>query len=231
MITSTLKRAKKRLTEYSRWHLERHVLKALTKPRYVVALDHTADWEIPKDRLYRGAVCYCAGVGEDIGLELHLIARYGASVFAFDPTPRAKVYLESINYDMDKLRYYEYGLWSKNEVLKFYAPDNPAHVSHSVVQNGNHGKSYFEAPCKTLASIMAELGHRRVELLKMNIEGAEYEVLGNLIEERLRPSVIMLTFEGKGALQKGVEWTYKMRGYGYELVGLNKWVATFVDLS
>src|SRR3546814_9362953 len=52
------------------------------------------------------------------------------------------------------------GLWSEDATLRFYAPRDPTHVSHSIV-NLQETESYFEARCRSIASLMAELGHDR----------------------------------------------------------------------
>ena len=46
-------------------------------------------WIVPTALLREDWICYCGGVGEDITFDLGLIERYGCTVHAFDPTPRA----------------------------------------------------------------------------------------------------------------------------------------------
>ena len=89
-------------------------------------------WIVPTDRLDCDSVCYCAGVGEDVSFDLELIRRFSCTVFAFDPTPRAKAYVERVVGNNSKYRFYDIGLWSSDSRLKFYGPQNPAHVSHSI---------------------------------------------------------------------------------------------------
>ena len=52
-------------------------------------------WITPMHLLNSTSICYCAGVGEDITFDLGLIERFGCHVFAFDPTPRAKIHLKN----------------------------------------------------------------------------------------------------------------------------------------
>jgi hypothetical protein len=88
--------------------------------------------------------------------------------------------------------------------------------------------TYFDAPCKKLSTLMKESGHAHIDLLKMNIEGAEYEVLKSMMADGIRPMVIALTFEGQSAFVDAIRWTARIRKYGYEFAGLNRWAATFV---
>ena len=184
-------------------------------------------WIIPRLKPSPSCICYCAGVGEDIEFELGLIKQFQAKVFAFDPTPRAISFIQRTSPDLSAFTFMPVGLWSSNSVLKFFAPENPQHVSHSVFKVGMRD-AYFDAPCKTLSSLMHELGHTRIDILKMNIEGAEYEVLKNMMADDIHPMVIALTFEGNTAFVDAIRWTKNLRNYGYQLAGLNKWAATFV---
>jgi hypothetical protein len=52
----------------------------------------------------------------------------------------------------------------------------------------------IEAPVYRLSTIMKTLGHSRVDLLKMDIEGAEYGVLADLLVSKIRPQQILVEF-------------------------------------
>ena len=69
-------------------------------------------WVIPITLLARDAICYCAGVGEDISFDLELAKRFKCQVFAFDPTPRAIEHIRQNASDLPRFRFFDYGLWS-----------------------------------------------------------------------------------------------------------------------
>src|SRR5512140_3346052 len=46
-------------------------------------------WTVCPDLLHRESIIYSFGVGEDISFDLGIIQRFGATVHAFDPTPRS----------------------------------------------------------------------------------------------------------------------------------------------
>ncbi|MBC8038607.1 MAG: FkbM family methyltransferase [Rhizobiales bacterium] len=150
-------------------------------------------WIVPTLDISAGAVCYLAGVGEDITFDLALIERFNCSVFAFDPTPRAKLHVHKQAAQRSQFHFFEFGLWDAEEILKFYAPANSEHVSHSVLNLQNSDR-YFEAPCKRLSAIMREMGHSRIQLLKLDIEGAEYRVIDSLVEDRLDIGIICVEY-------------------------------------
>jgi len=74
---------------------------------------------------------------------------------------------------------------------------------------------------------MRELGHDRVDLLKMNIEGAEHVVLESAFHASVRPVVVTLTWEGHHALAKARAWTRHLAGENTMPLDLGK--VTYVD--
>jgi FkbM family methyltransferase len=124
------------------------------------------------------SVIYSFGVGEDISFDLALIERYGVTVHAFDPTPRSIAWVREQRPPAG-FRLHEYGLAAYDGVATFHPPANPDHISHSMLDRAG-GSAPIEVPVRRLATAMAELGHDRIDLLKMDIEGAEYTVLEDI---------------------------------------------------
>jgi FkbM family methyltransferase len=151
-------------------------------------------WIVPSTLLDRNSVCYCAGAGEDITFDLALAERFGCEVHVFDPTPRAIAHVERVAEGNRLIHFQPVGLWDCEAVLKFYAPANPAHVSHSVL-NLQNTDTYFEARCCSLAELMQRNGHDRLDLLKIDIEGAEYRVLQSMLTCRIHPRILCIEFD------------------------------------
>jgi FkbM family methyltransferase len=151
-------------------------------------------WNIPADFLRPDSVCYCVGAGEDISFDFALIERYGCEVHTFDPTPRAIKYVRETASCIPRLRFHPIGLWDNDEVQRFYAPTDPRHVSYSAV-NLQKTNSYFEASCRSLPTIMRDLGHERLDLLKLDIEGAEHRVIASLLAHDISVSVLCVEFD------------------------------------
>ncbi|MFV3410583.1 FkbM family methyltransferase [Bdellovibrio bacteriovorus] len=153
-----------------------------------------AKWVIPKEQLTKASICYCVGCGEDISFDLSLIEVFGCDVYAFDPTPRAIEYANKLAGKNKKYHFYETGLWSHSDTLKFYTPANPENVSHSIV-NLQKTTKYIELKVDRLKSIMDQLGHRHLDLLKIDIEGAEYQVIKSIVEDKLEIKTICVEFD------------------------------------
>lgn len=151
-------------------------------------------WVIPENYINEKSICYCVGCGEDISFDLELIKKYNCEIHAYDPTPRAIAYVKKMTDGNDKYLFHETGLWSSNTTLKFYEPINKEFVSHSAL-NLQQTDGYFEAEVKELKTIMSENQHDHIDYIKLDIEGAEYEVLKNIVKEKLDVHMISVEYD------------------------------------
>jgi FkbM family methyltransferase len=186
-------------------------------------------WIIP-DAMQRSAICYSAGIGEDASFDISVMERYGCSVYAFDPTPRAIEYAHEVAKRYPQFCFRPWGLWSRDETRKFFAPENPAHVSHSIT-NLRGTFDYFEAQCFCISTIMSGFGHTRIDLLKMDIEGAEYDVIASLLGSNLRPLILCIDFDQPMPLGATVRAVTDLKAVGYAVVAMEAWNLTLVHSS
>jgi FkbM family methyltransferase len=127
------------------------------------------------------SVVYSVGVGEDVSFDLSLIARYGVTIHAFDPTPRSIAWVHQRGLPA-QYRFHPWGVAAVDGSLRFHPPSNPAHVSHRAIPAAGAPDRPVDVTGRRLITIAAELGHDRINLLKMDIEGFEYPVLEDLLQ-------------------------------------------------
>lgn len=151
-------------------------------------------WVVPESLLHSDSVCYCVGCGEDISFDLGLIDLFGCEVHGFDPTPRAIAYVAREATNHSKYFFEPVGVWEREETLRFYAPKDPAHVSHSLV-NLQKTDQFIEVPVKSLRALMYSRGHDRLDLLKLDTEGAEYTILNSMLRDCLLPRVLCIEYD------------------------------------
>ena len=149
--------------------------------------------------LVKGRTGLSFGAGEDISFEVSVARKLAATVHIYDPTPRAIEYCRRAISELDaciegQLFIHTYGVWSECKTEKFYAPSDPAHVSHSIL-NMQHTAKYFEAECLTPKEIMNQLKLKEISFVKLNIEGAEYEVVNAMFNAHIKPEVVCITFD------------------------------------
>ena len=120
-----------------------------------------------------------------------LIQRCGSSVYAFEPNPKAFVRLDARVTALPNVQAYEYGLGARDEkqTLTLQGPGSTVYGTSS-----RHETAIVET--RDVAAVLDELGIRHVDLLKLNIEGGEYDVLERLIESGWseRVGVILVQF-------------------------------------
>lgn len=147
---------------------------------------------LPKDFAIEDSVIYSFGIGEDLSFSEVMIDR-GGVVYAFDPTPKAVKFVENHRlFSNPRFHFFPYGLSDKNGKENFYLPAREDWVSASVVLHQYvNDKNTIEVEMKTLRSIMRELDHDHIDILKMDIEGAEFKV----IEDIMNPDSEAIDFQ------------------------------------
>lgn len=183
------------------------------------------DW--PEDLRLPDSIVYSIGVGEDVDVELRLLDMGVKAIWLFDPTPRSIHFMEQLGDRGGRLRFSPVGAWREDAVLQFHAPADPRHVSHTLLgpQGGSGG---FSAEVRTLRALMRERGHDRIDVLKMNVEGAEDAILERAFADGIVPGAIICTWEGRWSLAKAARWTRDLRRRGYRLAGRVDWYFTYV---
>jgi len=178
------------------------------------------EWILPVDCLDGSSICYCVGVGNNASLDFGLVKQFHCSVFSFDPTPAAAAYMEQAEYDRSKLRFLPVGIWDEDTSLRLYMPANNE-VILSVFDLKGTGR-YFVCECQKLSTIMRSLGHTRIDLLKLDIEGAWQQVVRNIVEENISVSMMCVEFDSPTSLVKVSRAIRMLRQLGLELVYFEK---------
>lgn len=177
-------------------------------------------WNVAIDEIPGEPVVYSFGIGEDISFDLALMDhRPAATIHAFDPTPRS---IEWLGHQAlpQAFQAHEFGLAAFDGDVDFFAPRNPTHVSHSILVGATGTGIATKVPVRRLQTIMDELGHARIDVLKMDIEGAEYEVIKDLTTSTIRPPQLFVEFHHRFP-GVGVEMTRtaltQLHGLGYRV--------------
>lgn len=176
---------------------------------------------MPINLLNDRSICYCVGVGIDASFDFALANRFRCRVFSFDPTPKAIDYMEHQQYDHTQLRFLPIGIWDEDTNLRFFAPANLKQTSHSVFDLHGTGK-YFVAECRKLSSIMRELGHKHIDLLKLDIEGGWRRVTRSIIHEHISISILCAEFDSPTSLYRVLQVIRMLKSHGFVLVHREK---------
>jgi FkbM family methyltransferase len=149
-------------------------------------------WPVCPEALPEQPLVYSFGVGEDVSFDLELIRCFHATIHAFDPTPCSVAWIAGQQLPAN-FNFHACGIADKDGVCSFLPPANPAHVSHTMIARQSAAPSR-ELPVKRMRTFMSELQQARVDLLKMDIEGAEYDVIQDLIASGIVVKQLLVEF-------------------------------------
>lgn len=128
---------------------------------------------------------YSFGIGEDLSFSQGILDTFPqARIYAFDPTPKAIRYAENHPLAQDsRFTFLPYGISDTCGTETFYLPQNENYVSGSVVRwDGVNMDNQITVEMRTLSALMEQLGHKRIDILKMDIEGSEFRVIPQILE-------------------------------------------------
>ena len=180
-------------------------------------------WIVPTEmELDENSIIYSGGVGEDMSFDILLQNKYNCNIMLIDPTERAinhykevqeyynnnKMFTGNIQKDyynhisnkkniipnFNKFTYLPIGLWKEETELKFYKQNNKDYVSQSLVEN-MFGNNYDIIQVNSIKNIMLQYNHNQIDLLKLDIEGAEIEVLNKMLDDKIYPKYLLIEFD------------------------------------
>jgi|SRR5438876_3518250 len=189
--------------------------------RILLGNEH-ARWCVCPTRLTPQSIVYSFGVGEEISFDLELIRQFGVRVHAFDPTPRSIQWVRAQAIPPEFV-FHEYGVADFDGTCKFTPPENSAHVSYSMLRKNNALRA-IQVPVHRLTTIMEKLEHDHIDVLKMDIEGAEYGVIADLLSCEISVDQLLIEFHHRWP-EVGVDKTkHAIRGLnetGYRIFNIS----------
>ena len=189
-------------------------------------------WGFKNDKSLYNSTIISAGLGEDASFDIEFLNKYNAKIIIIDPTPRAIMHYKEIlnkkyqhkiknysntgvqeidSYDSSKINsknfiLIEKALFNKDDLtLNFYKPKNPDHVSHSIsnfLNNHSTETDHIRVKTITLKTIMDKFKISNLTLLKMDIEGAEIQVIENMLDNKIYPDQICIEFDELSIINK-----------------------------
>ncbi len=184
-------------------------------------------WQYCPQNLNQDSIVYSLGVGDDIAFDLSIIERYGAEVHAFDPTPSSIEMLSKANLP-DRFQFHPWAITAEDGTLKFYPmirkDGNKSTMMSTMIPKDANVDDSIEVPAFCLSSITSRLGHTRIDLLKMDIEGAEYEVLEGLLASPIQPTQLLVEFHHRFpaiGLEKTADIICRLKKASYKIFAIS----------
>jgi FkbM family methyltransferase len=187
----------------------------------LIGSDYRVAWAIDPTLISAKSIVYCGGVGRNISFDQELIRRYGVDVHAFDPTPECIQWLAGQSVS-DKFRFHPVGLANHDGVVSF---NEPANFGGDISRSPFRGSGVqTEVQVRRIPTLMQELGHDHIDLLKIDIEGYEYEVIEDLLRSQVPIRQLLVEFHHRWP-EIGFEKTRaslrKLREYGFRVFAVS----------
>jgi FkbM family methyltransferase len=151
------------------------------------------DWVFSPTELRAGGTAYSLGVGEDAILDIALIERFALEVHAFDPTPRAVAWVAGQKLPAS-FHFHPVGVAGYDGTAEFAASSKPDDPSFTLAGHASSGTERAHCEVRRLSTLAQQLGHRCIEMIKIDIEGAEYAVIDDLLRSELKAHQILVEF-------------------------------------
>jgi FkbM family methyltransferase len=174
-------------------------------------------WIVPVDLVEDGAVCYCVGTGADISFEIALVGLRRVEVRSFEAVANLAKYARNLAEGHPSIGVHHTALALADGPVRMQVSHVAA--SQSVSAAGLYdGDNYVEVPGRTLESLMAQHGDERVDILKVDIEGLEYELVPPLDLAALGVKVFCLQVHHNGGVAGAKALVARLAQRGYDLV-------------
>lgn len=174
--------------------------------------------------IHKDSIIYSFGIGEDISFDKELINVHNCQVYGFDPTPKSikwcKEQVLLMNFHL-----YDFGISQETGKFKFHLPKNNKHISGSVIEHDNVSKEdVVEVEMKSFVDIVKSLGHDRVDVVKMDIEGSEYHVIESILLSGIQVDQIAVELHERffhNGKERSMQLINKLYSHGYKMCAVS----------
>lgn len=179
LITRATRRLGRELKKYVRLRKVRRAGLAFEPPNFLYRPDLS-----PQSVVIDGGCSYQAD------FSIFLIRRYGLRAFGVDPTRKHAAALRELEAQHPgRFVHVPCAIAAVDSVLTF--TESRTNESGSLLQDHvnvvRDDTTSYDVDAVTLQSLLKRIGVDTVDLLKLDLEGAEYELLGSVTSDQLRP--------------------------------------------
>jgi len=198
---------------------EREMAAITVDPYQIVHLGTAyGGWYVPNDLIDDGWMCYCVGAGHDVSFDLALISEYGARVRAFDPFEFYESEALTAAHGDPRFSFHCVAIATQDGPLEMVGRQDEERGNVSAVGHADDKRGSFVLPGRTVTSLMTELGDNPVQLLKLDLEGLEYDVVPSLDLRAIGVQVFLVQLHHNRTARVARRLIDDIRRSGYRLV-------------
>jgi len=139
-------------------------------------------WHIVSPAKGELKLVYSFGIGRDISFDLAIIEAHGVELHGFDPTSVSRNWLKQQNLP-GGFHFHETGLSDKDGTISLFPPkhEHQHNFSQEKLSYVTDRHKPVEVPVNRLTTLMERLGHKHLDVLKIDIEGSEFEAIPDIL--------------------------------------------------
>ena len=179
-----------------------------------------ADWALWPAALIPSSTVYSFGVGDNVAWDLEMIRRFGVTVHAFDPTPASIAWVKRQKLPRQFV-FHDCGISNFDGALDFYPPRKAGNTHYSQEQRAGGKTTAIRGRVNCLTTIMRRLGHRHIDVLKLDVEGSEFEAIPDIIESGISVDQLLVEIHyhfRSRSFAAGIELIDQLKDYGMQCI-------------
>lgn len=171
------------------------------------------------------AIVISIGIGKDISFDRSLLKNHAVRVYAYDPTPKSIEWLQQLTNLPNNFTYFDFGITAQQDgKMTFYLPKDKRAVSASLeLSEVMDQDDTVEVEMKTFESLLKTIPGKHISILKMDIEGAEYEVIESLFSDpEVQIDQLLIEFHDRmfdTPVARSAQSVAFLKEQGYEIFG------------
>ena len=151
-------------------------------------------WQHPgfiyRESLDESSVIIDVGCADDADFSIHMIDKYGLKAFGVDPTQKHRPSLAALEERFaGRFKHLPLAVSATNGNITFHesAENQSGSILNDHTNVMNDSVHSYTVESVTLHSLIQRIQKPDVDLLKLDLEGAEYELLSAITEEDVKP--------------------------------------------
>jgi FkbM family methyltransferase len=141
------------------------------------------------DLMLQSSVVYSFGIDENANFDIELVGCFGCSVYLFDPRPTNLAWIRDQTLP-PQFKVHAFGLSDRDGIMSHA----PRETSTANQARRTHHPS-FEYQVRRLTTLMRQLSHLHIDVLKLELDGAEYAGIRALASSNIRPTQVLIEFQ------------------------------------
>jgi FkbM family methyltransferase len=183
-----------------------------------------ADWALWPQAITPGSIVYSFGVGDNVDWDLAMIRRFGVTVHAFDPTPASIAWVKQQKLPRQFV-FHDWGISNFDGALDFYPPRKTGNTHYSQERRTGAAGTPIRGRVNCLITIMRRLGHRHIDVLKLDVEGSEFETIPDLIDSGISVDQLLVEIHYQfrsRSLAAGLKLIAQLKAFGMQCIHVSK---------